>query len=414
MSTNGKNGANGRDFDLVLFGATGYTGRLVAEVLLRKRPSLKWALAGRSRAKLERVRDDLAAVDPAAADLPLVIGDSLDPASVDAMARRARVVCTTVGPYSRYGAPLVAACAEHGVHYCDLTGEPHFVRAAIDAHHARAVETGARIVPCCGFDSIPSDLGVFVLHEHLRARDEQLAEARFRVVRIKGGPSGGTIASVLEVVSAMRDPAVRDVLMDPYSLSPGAPRGLDGRDAFGPGYDDDTGHFTGPFVMAGINTRIVRRSNALLGFPYGKAFRYDEAVDTGSGPAGILRAAGLSAGFAGIGALALADAIPGGRSLLTRFLPAPGDGPTREQRENGSFRVEIRAAGSSGARLTAVVAAQSDPGYGATSVMLAESALSLAEDPLPERGGVLTTASCMGMHLVERLRGAGMTFRVEG
>lgn len=203
--------------------------------------------------------------------------------------------------------------------------------------------------------------------------------------------------------------------MDPYALAPaGTPRGLDGRDAFGPGYDEGTGHFTGPFVMAGINTRIVRRSNALLGFAYGNGFRYDEAVDTGRGPAGLLRAVGLTAGVAGIAVAAAASALPGGGGLVTRFAPAPGEGPTREQRERGSFRVEIHAAAASGERLTGVVGAQRDPGYGATSIMLAESALSLAEDPLPERGGVLTTASCMGMHLVERLRRAGMTFRVEG
>ena len=401
----------------MLFGATGYTGRLVAEVLLNKRPSLRWGLAGRSRDKLERVRADLAAIDPAAADLPLLIGDSLDPASVDALVRRARVVCTTVGPYARYGAPLVAACAARGVHYCDLTGEPHFVRAAVDAHHARAVETGARIVPCCGFDSIPSDLGVLMLHEHLRARSEQLAEAHYRVVRMKGGPSGGTVASVLDVVAAMREPGRAQGPHGPLRPRPGGhparprrarrlrPRAATPTPATSPA----------PSSWPAINTRIVRRSNALLGFPYGKGFRYDEAVDTGPGPAGLLRAGGLTAGVAGIGAL--------GRSPppSPRAAPSsPASSPRRARARPASSASAAASASRStpppppAQRLTGVVAASRDPGYGATSIMLAESALSLAEDPLPERGGVLTTASAMGMHLVERLRRAGMTFRVEG
>jgi short subunit dehydrogenase-like uncharacterized protein len=404
------NGGSSKDFDLVLFGATGFTGRITAEYLLQKRPALRWALAGRSRDKLERVRAGLAAVDRAAEGLPLVVGDSLDPASVGAMVRRTRVVCTTVGPYARYGGPLVAACAEHGVHYCDLTGEPPFIRAAIDAHHERAAASGARIVPCCGFDSIPFDLGVFMLHDHLARQGGRLAEAHGRVLEVKGGPSGGTVATIMGVAESARDPAVRRVLFDPYALNPaGAPRGRDRGDQNGPRRDADTGRYTGPFLMAAVNTRIVRRSNALLGFPYGEGFRYDEAIDTGAGLPGLARAAALSAGVAG---LLVAAALPPGRALLSRFLPAPGEGPSREQRERGSFRVEIHASGAAGERLKGVVGARRDPGYGATSIMLAESALSLAEDALPARGGVLTTASCMGMALVERLRNAGMTFEV--
>ncbi len=293
MTTNGQAAAADKDFDLVLFGATGFTGRLVAEVLTERNPRLRWALAGRSRDKLEAVRADLAAIAPAAASIPILVGDSLDPSSVDALVRRARVICTTVGPYAKYGAPLVAACAAHGVHYCDLTGETHFVRASIDAHHDRAAETGARIVPCCGFDSIPSDLGVLMLHEHLAKQGKRLGEAHYRVMKMKGGPSGGTIASVLEVAAAARTPAVRRVLADPYALDPkGTPRGLDVRDSMGPRRDPDTGRWTAPFVMAAINTRIVRRSNALLGHAYGEGFRYDEAVDTGPGPRGLARAVG--------------------------------------------------------------------------------------------------------------------------
>jgi short subunit dehydrogenase-like uncharacterized protein len=320
-------------------------------------------------------------------------------------------VCTTVGPYARYGGLLAASCAEHGVHYCDLTGETHFIRRVIDHDHERAVATGARLVPCCGFDSIPSDLGVLMLHDHVAKQGKALARVGYRVVRMKGGASGGTLASVMGLLEEARDPAVRRVLGDPYALNPaGAPRGRDRGDQNGVRRDPDTGRWTAPFVMAAVNTRIVRRSNALLDFAYGKDFRYDEAVDTGRGAAGLGRAVGMTLGI-GVGLAALS--LPPTRALAARFLPAPGEGPSREQRERGSFRVELHATTTSGDRLLGVVEGKLDPGYGSTAIMLGESARSLAQDDLPARGGVLTTASCMGMVLVERLRKAGMTFRVE-
>jgi short subunit dehydrogenase-like uncharacterized protein len=398
------------ELDLVLFGATGFTGRLVAEYLVKKKPSLRWALAGRSRDKLERVRDALAAADPSAKSLPIVLGESLDLASMDAMVRRTRVVCTTVGPYARYGGPLVGACAARGVHYCDLSGEPQFVRRMIDAHHERAAETGARIVPCAGFDSIPSDLGVHMLHHHLAREGKALAEAHFLLMRARGGSSGGTVASMLNVSAEAGDPAVRRLLGDPYGLNPkGAARGPDRRDQTRPRRDADTGRWTAPFIMAGINAKVVRRSNALLDFAYGKDFRYEEAIDTGRGARGLARAVGVTAV---LGAALSLSLVPAGRTLLARLAPSPGDGPSQEKRERGMFCVELRAKARTGEPFHAVVAADRDPGYGATAVMLAESALCLAEDALPARGGVLTTASCMGMALVERLRRAGMTFRV--
>lgn len=399
-----------RDFDLVLFGATGFTGRLVAEHVVRRRSGLRLALAGRSRHKLERVRDDLATMDASARDLPLLLADALDPAAIGAIAGRSRVVCTTVGPFARVGRELVAACVEHGTAYCDSTGETHFVRAMIDQHHARAVETGACIVHCCGFDSIPSDLGVLVLHHELAARGKQLAEAHFRVLSAKGGVSGGTVASMFALAEEARDPAVRRLLADPYALCPGAARGPDGGDSLGPRRDADTGRFTGPFVMAAINTRVVRRSNLLLDFAYGQAFRYDEAVDMGKGPLGLARAAAMTAG---LGAVLAAAAFRPTRRLAARLLPAPGEGPSPEARERGSFAIEIRGVATDGERRRVVVSGRRDPGYGETAVMMGESALCLAEDALPERGGVLTPASCMGMTLVERLRAAGMTFRVD-
>jgi short subunit dehydrogenase-like uncharacterized protein len=399
-----------REFDLVLFGATGFTGRLVAEYLVKKRPSVRWALAGRSRDKLERVRDELSSVEPSAKELPLVVGDSQDRSAMEDLARRTRVVCTTAGPYALYGSVLLGACADQGTDYCDLTGETHWVRKMIDAHHARAVETGARIVPSCGFDSIPSDLGVFLLHEQLAARGKRLAEVQYRVLRMKGGPSGGTIASGLDMASRMNDPVVRRVLADPYALDPEGARGAGGaRDSLLPRRDAETGRWLAPFFMAMVNTRVVRRSNALLDFPYGRDFRYDESIDVGKGLAGLARATATSAGLGMSGLMTFAPV----RKLATRFLPAPGEGPNREQRENGLFEIELLAVSTDGERLRARVGARQDPGYGATSWMLAESALCLVEDELPRRGGLLTPASCMGMKLVERLRAATMTFQVD-
>jgi len=398
-----------RDLDVVLFGATGFTGQLVAEYLARKRAPVRWALAGRSKDKLEQVRAGLAAVDPGAKDLPIIVAESLDPAAMRAIAARARVVCTTVGPYAKYGEPLVAACADAGASYCDLTGETPFIRRMIDAHHARAAATGARVVCCCGFDSIPSDLGVLMLHDHLQKQGDRLVEAHFRLVRASGGMSGGSVASILALFENVRDPAVRRALGDPYALDPeGSPRGGDVRDAMGPGRDAD-GHWTAPFIMAPVNTRVVRRSNALLDHAYGRDFRYDEAIDTGAGVAGLGRALGVSVAMAAVGAVA---AVGPTRNLAKRFLPAPGEGPNAEARARGHFLVEIRGRSAAGERVVGTVAGDLDPGYGQTAVMLGESALCLAEDDLRSPGGLLTPAASMGTALIERLRAAGMTFRV--
>lgn len=400
-----------RDFDLVLFGATGFTGRLVAEVLAAKHPGIRWAIAGRSLERLNRVREGLAAIDPALARLPILVADSRDRPSLDAIAKNTRVVCSTVGPYALYGSDLVAACADHGTDYCDLTGEAPWVRAMIDAHHDRAAYTGARIVTSCGFDSIPSDLGVLLLHDHMTRRGLQLAEVRFRITKMRGGFSGGTVASMLTMAERIGDPAVRRVLGDPYALNPsGAPRGPDHGDAAGPRKDGFSGHWTGPFVMGPFNTRVVRRSNALMDFAYGRDFRYEEAVDMGTGVGGLARAAAMSGVMGGL--LAAAAFAPT-RRILARLAPKPGEGPGLEQREAGGFVAVLHGVSTAGDRVRATVSARKDPGYGATSVYLAESALCLVQDDLPARGGLLTPASCMGLHLVQRLRDAGMVFQVD-
>jgi len=395
-------------FDLVLFGATGFTGRLVAEYL-RNKP-LAWAIAGRDRAKLEALRVSLGV------DVPILVGDVNDAASLEAMVAQTRAVCTTVGPYAKYGAPLVAACAARGVDYCDLTGESHFIRRMIDAHEVEARKTGARIVHCCGFDSIPSDLGVHVVQAHARAAHGAPCErVTFVLENARGGASGGTIASMLTIVDeAKRDRAVRKVLLDPYALNPeGERRGPD-RDPRGVAYDAAIGAWTAPFFMGPINTRIVRRTNALTGYAYGREFRYTELARFPKGPLGFALA---SATVAGLGAFMGAAAFGPTRALLERLLPAPGQGPNESARKNGFFTIGFHGEGHDrDGRPFAVrgrVTGQGDPGYAATAIMLGESALCLAKDERTTGGGILTPAFAMGDALVRRLRAAGMTFEAE-
>lgn len=409
------------EYDVVLWGATGFTGRLVAEHLARtqREHGARWAIAGRDRGKLERVRGEIAREHAAAADLPILVGDARDAASLDAIVGKTRVVCTTVGPFARYGSELVAACARGGTDYCDITGEVHWMRRMIDAHHARARETGARIVHTCGFDSIPSDLGVLVLQEHMREQhDGRCHSVHAYAGESRGGPSGGTIASMLETLDeAAKDRSLRRLLADPYALDP-EPRvgGPDGPDQRAIQYSEELGRWTGPFVMAVVNTRVVRRSNALLGYPYGRDFHYSEAMSFPPGPKGLAMATGM---VAGLGAFVAATRVPPLRRLLEeRVLPKPGEGPSAEQREHGYFVMRMLGEGTSGktgrtVRLLGKIAGEGDPGYAATSRMLGESALCLAQDDVAADGGVLTPASSMGMKLVTRLRNARIRFDVE-
>ncbi len=410
-----------RPYDIVLWGATGFTGQLVAEYLTRKYGvdrEVKWALAGRNQSKLEQVRAQLVAVDAKAANLPIILGDATDRASLAAVVAPARVVITTVGPYAVHGKEMVAAAVDHGTDYVDLTGETNFAREMIDLHHARAQETGARIVHCCGFDSIPSDLGTLVIQNEMQARHGmRCGEVKFYMGEASGGISGGTLASMMNLfTSAASDRNLRRLMGDPYALNPDrSQRGPDGRDQHGPRWDADMKRWTGPFVMAAINTRVVRRSNALLGWQYGRDFRYSECMSFGTGPKGWLTAAGLTAGLAGF---AMASTFAPTRKLLEKKLPGPGEGPSKEKRDKGFFVVRLlgigeKANGAAAPRLLETVRGQADPGYGESAKMLSESALCLAKDGVKAAGGVLTPAACMGMPLVERLRQAGMTFAVE-
>lgn len=394
--------------DVVLFGATGFTGKLVAEYLSANAQGVRWAIAGRNREKLEAIKRDLGA-----ADLPILIGDSSDAASLREIVRQTQVVCTTVGPYSLYGTPLVEQCVEEGAGYCDLTGEPHWVREMIDRFHARAEQTGARIVHASGFDSIPSDLGVLMVAEHMeRVHGKKLGRVRQRVTKLNGGASGGTFASMFEILKAAKAPEVRRIIGDPYAFSPkDFPRGKDRNEPFKPEKDGDRGRWTGPFIMASFNTRVVRRSNALFGGKYGPSFAYEEKMDAGAGFGGWMKATAISVG---LGAFAGAASTPVLRPIVQSLLPKPGEGPSKEQRERGSFRYNFFADSDDGAaKVEATVSGKGDPGYAATARMLGEAAMCLAKDSLPARGGILTPATAMGFSLIERLRRAGMVFSCE-
>ena len=403
-----------REFDVVVQGATGFTGKLVAEYLLERYGAageLRWALGGRDRSKLERVRGEIAAeTGKDASGLTLVVGDAHDEAAMTALAERTSVVCTTVGPYALYGSDLVAACARAGTHYCDLTGEVHWMQRMIEAHQDAAAGSGARLVHTCGFDSIPSDLGVFFLQREMQAQHGvPCSHIQYRVQGFSGGASGGTVASMLNMMEeAERDPEIARSAREPYALNPKDQRtGPDGPERSTPVWDAGFGQWTAPFVMADLNTKIVRRTNALLGYAWGRDFRYDEAMLMGSGPLGLAKATGVAA--ASKGAMT-AFAFGRVRRALSGRLPKPGEGPSKQKREAGYFDIRLRGE-SRNATLRARVTGDRDPGYGSTAKMLGESAVCLAQDPLSVGGGFWTPASAMGEPLLSRLtERAGLTF----
>ena len=410
-----------REFDIVIYGASGFVGKLTAEYLAsvshRSGGKARIALAGRSVGKLEAVRARLA---ESARDWPILTVDADRPSTLDDMAARTQVVITTVGPYSRYGLPLVAACAKAGTDYADLTGEAMFVRQSIDDYHKQAVDTGARIVHACGFDSVPSDMSVYELFR--RARQDgagELCDTNYVLRSFSGGVSGGTIASMIEVFRASSgDPDTRRLLADPYTLA--QDRGAEPE--LGPQPDlpwrrgreiapELDGVWAAGFVMAMYNTRIVRRSNALLDYAYGHRFRYAEYMGVGPSPMAGVAAAATTAAVAGTAALGgrFFRLLP--RRLVERVAPKPGTGPSEEVRERGYYRVETYTTTSTGARYVATMSQSGDPGYKATSVMLGECGLALAldRDKLPELHGVLTPAAAMGDALLERFPAAGIS-----
>lgn len=395
-----------REFDLVLVGATGFAGKLTAGHLARSAPpEMRIALAGRSQEKLEKLRPELPG---AAREWPFLTVDITEQDQAEDLAARTTAVATTVGPYAVYGRHLVKACAHAGTHYADLTGEVLFAHDSVTDLHEIAGASGAKIVHSCGFDSVPSDLGVLLADE--LAEEEgagRLVDVTLHVRSVKGGISGGTIDSMRQQVIAMReDPATRTIVTDPDALA--AARTVYGKGPAAIGKDASTNRWHGPFFMAVYNTCIVRRSWSLN---HGDApLIYDEVMDTGRGIAGAAKAVGIGVGTLGLAAAMFAKPT---RLLVDRALPSPGEGPSDEVREAGRFEIQIKAKTNSGAEFVATVAAPYDPGYDGTAIMLGESALALAAGEGSDRSGVLTPATALGSALVERLREHGFTLRAE-
>src|SRR3990167_2828271 len=378
------------ELDIIVYGATGFTGRLVAQYLAAKYGvggSVKWAMAGRSAAKLEEVRDEIGAPK----DTPLIVADANDAASLKAMVGRAKAILTTVGPYQLYGSDLVAACAAAGTDYLDLSGEPNWMAEMIEAHDAAAKASGARIVFSCGFDSIPFELGVFYTQALAKTRlGHVVPRIKGRVRSMRGGLSGGTAASGAATMAAIqKNPALGMLMFNPFALTPGftgpaQPTGMDKH------LDPDLGQEVGPFMMATINTKNVHRSNLLQGHAWGADFVYDEMA---------VVMPGASASFTGLGAA-------GG--------PKPGEGPSKEEREAGFYDLLFIGTGANGEQVRGSVYGDKDPGYGSTSKIIAETAICLVKDAADVPGGVWVPGAAMGQKLVDRLAdNAGLTFKDE-
>lgn len=400
-----------RRLDLVVYGATSFVGQILCRYLVDRHGvdgSLRWAIAGRDRAKLAGV------AAATGATVEQIVADASDREALDTMVGATKVVASTVGPYALYGSELVAAAVAAGTDYCDLTGETQWMRRMIDAHQDEAASSGARIVHACGFDSIPSDLGVWFTQQQAQERFGAACERiSMRVHALRGGASGGTIASMFNLMEeAAADPSLRRLLADPYALAPPDLRnGVAQVDLNRPARDDATGQWIAPFVMAAVNTRVVHRSHALLGRPWGPEFRYDEATEMGTGPLGAAKAAGLSAGLVGVMGLA---ALGPTRSLMGRVVPKPGEGPSPAAQQKGHY--DLRFHGTTPDRRTIVtrVTGDRDPGYGSTAKMLGEAAAALVElDRAEVGGGFWTPSTAFGDRLVERLEAhAGLRFDV--
>ncbi len=408
-------------YDIVVFGATSFVGQILSRYMTEQfntghdcAGKLTWAMAGRSQTKLEKLRDSLGA---AGNDMALIVANATNEAELRKMCAQTRVVISTVGPYALYGEALVEVCADTGTDYCDLTGETQWIKRMLERYEISAIQSGARIVHCCGFDSIPSDLGVFFLQQQSLLRFKQTCpQVKMRVKKMSGGASGGTIASMLNLTKeAAADPALRKQLANPYSICP-PDHGFTARqrNVKAAEYDTDFHAWTGPFVMAAINTRVVHRSNALSDSSYGKAFHYDEALLTGSGLKGRLSALGIAGGMGGF---MTAAAIPPTRWALEKFvLPKAGEGPSEEAQILGGYDLRFIGETADGNSLRVKVTGDRDPGYGSTAKMLGQAAACLALDiaKTDKPGGFWTPATIFEDCLIERLRAhAGLTFEVD-
>ena len=409
-----------REYDVLVWGATGVAGRLVAEHLTdRYTPAeLNLALGGRSEERLAAVAEAFTGADSEWAELPLVLGDATEPERLREIAEQTRVVCTTVGPYTTYGSPMVGACAAAGTDYCDLTGEVNWVREIVDRYHEAAAANDARIVHSCGFDSVPTDLGTALVQEHaLDTFDAPCDVVRVYLESGDGSVSGGTLASFAELFDEVSsDPIARQALENPYSLAPPGERdGVDPGEQTGPQRDSLRGEWTGPSPMAVVNERVVRRSNALLDYPWGREFRCTESIPTGEGLGGAAAATGLSAGMGLVTAALSVDPVR--RAMREYVFPDQGEGPSSEEAKAGRFQIGVLGRGTAPDGefvVESTLAADRDPGYGATAQMLGESAMALLRDDTdsPLSGGVLTPASGIGTPLADRLRGVGFEIEV--
>ena len=403
-------------YHIIVFGATSFVGQLLTRYLFERHGvdgELRWAIAGRSESKLSEVRAHLG---DSAKNLPIILADADDEHSLVALCAQTAVVVSTVGPYSIYGSPLVKVCAESGTDYLDLTGEAPWIGKMLAAYEETAKRTGARIVHCSGFDSVPSDLGTYFLQKKAKEKFGQYcSRVKMRVKAMKGGLSGGTVASIIHIINeASKNPATRKMLIDPYSLSPPTTIKLPHQPNIGfATFDPDAKAWVFPFIMAAINTKVVQRSHALILYAYGTDFLYDEAMMTSGGLKGRAAATGAALGVAGaFGALV----FPPTRKLMSRFVvPKPGEGPTSEQQLKGFYDIRFLGQTKSGETIVAKVTGDRDPGYGSTCKILGESAVCLALDVSKndKAGGFWTPASLMGDQLIERLeKYAGLSFSI--
>ena len=399
-----------KKFDIIIWGATSFTGKLVAEYIFKKYGSskIKWAIAGRNLKKLEKIRYQVADEN-----IPIFIADSFDKESLSKFVKKTKVVCSTVGPYSLYGTKLVKLCVENNTNYCDITGEAHWIRSLIDRFHEEAKSKKIKIINSCGFDSIPSDMGVYFIQNEIKKIYNNYAKSvKMRVAGIRGGISGGTYSSINNLLKeAYRDKSIFKVLNNPYGLNPkDKMEGLDKKDLRKIIFDKESNSWIYPFIMAGINTKIVRRSNALSNFIYGKDFRYEEAMIAGKGISGFWKA------ILAVFPLAMIGLNPNSflKKIVDSFMPKPGEGPGIEKRKNGFYNLRFYITLNDNRTAFAKVIGDSDPGYGSTSKMLAESAICLALDKLSDNYGVITPSSGMGDKLLNRLKeNAGLSFELK-
>ncbi|MGM0452408.1 MAG: saccharopine dehydrogenase family protein [Thermodesulfobacteriota bacterium] len=401
--------------DIILWGATGFVGKLLAGYLWPRYGAtgeIRFAIGGNNQPELQRVKMELNADER----LPLFVGDAFDDAFLENMTKKAKLVVSTVGPYAKLGSKLVAACAANGTDYCDLAGETQWMYRMIHAHQDEAFASGARIVHACGFDSIPSDMGVWFLQKEAKKRfGRPMNRVKLRVKTMRGGASGGTVASILNVIEEARGaPKTAKIMKNPYALAPeGMQGGIRQPNVSTWQYDKDARSWVAPFLMAAINTRVVHRSNALMNWAWGKDFEYDEAMMTGGGIKGRVRAAGV-AGM--LGGFMVGAAFSPTRYLLNKtILPQPGQGPSAEKQEKGFYKLLLFGKDHEGHRLTIKVSGDRDPGYGSTRKMLGESAVCLLKDTSKDElpGGFWTPATAMGEKLLDRLsKNAGLDFEV--